>query len=429
MTTKDINEIYKNILDTAWMSVNDKGIVSRVIDPESGEKDVVQIEDNTDGNKKKIAVLPLPKNLVNLDQEQYIVIHPLSENPSKPASPVVDYLRKRMVVRLNWVFTTVLSELLDFAATPEKHDLLSPEQLDILTILKEATPAATGKFLKLLTASKEKNGHHAISVSVYLTRSGVVNGKTYHRAAITKFTLYDELVKAGTDNMVFGIKLTNKERELYRKLFERVIPGIDEAHHYNVGSNANVAPFMDCMLNSFLKLFSATNEIIERYRVVFSQPDMLKVSLKWSDDLLDINNLSSLVRLIPPQRGNEGDARVEDKLRSESEANMGNFRSTATHDASGRQYPQPKPVAPEPVPVGQKVSFVPVSQNMPMAAPAPWEHQSMAPAPYVAPANKDGKVSFTSLSVGQNAVAFNQPVQQNRGPAFNNQGSGSLSGF
>ena len=436
---KNLIQIYKDILSTAWMSANEKGVISRLIDPETGEKSPVMIEDNTDNKKKKTAVLPIKENLVGLDSNEFLVIHPLNENPSKPASPVVDFLRRMMSVRLNWVLSTMLPELLVFASSPAKHDLLKPEQLDILTCLADAGKDSASKFLKLLEASKAKNGHFSTIVSVYLTRGGVVNEKTYHRAAIVKFTLYEELVKAGSDNVVMGVKLSKKDRDLFKKLFERVIPGIDNPQHYSTGSNANVAPFMDSMMNTFLKLFSITNDMVENYRVVFSIPDLMTVPMEWSDELMDIDSLSSIVRLVPPQRGNEGDSRVDEKLREEHSANMGNFKSTAEKDAAGNNFQRPQPVAQQPEPQKPAVnpngtvsfnSGVTTSFNQHQQQPTtfvpPWENQPVTGFGNNQAQANNGKVSFSSLAVGQQAQSNFQGFQnQGRNTPF---GGGSFGG-
>ena len=436
---KNLIQIYKDILSTAWMSANEKGVISRLIDPETGEKSPVMIEDNTDNKKKKTAVLPIKENLVGLDSNEFLVIHPLNENPSKPASPVVDFLRRMMSVRLNWVLSTMLPELLVFASSPAKHDLLKPEQLDILTCLADAGKDSASKFLKLLEASKAKNGHFSTIVSVYLTRGGVVNEKTYHRAAIVKFTLYEELVKAGSDNVVMGVKLSKKDRDLFKKLFERVIPGIDNPQHYSTGSNANVAPFMDSMMNTFLKLFSITNDMVENYRVVFSIPNLMTVPMEWSDELMDIDSLSSIVRLVPPQRGNEGDSRVDEKLREEHSANMSNFRSTAEKDAAGNNFQRPQPVAQQPEPQKPAVnpngtvsfnSGVTTSFNQHQQQPTtfvpPWENQPVTGFGNNQAQANSGKVSFSSLAVGQQAQSNFQGFQnQGRNTPF---GGGSFGG-
>ncbi len=436
---KNLIQIYKDILSTAWMSANEKGVISRLIDPETGEKSPVMIEDNTDNKKKKTAVLPIKENLVGLDSNEFLVIHPLNENPSKPASPVVDFLRRMMSVRLNWVLSTMLPELLVFASSPAKHDLLKPEQLDILTCLADAGKDSASKFLKLLEASKAKNGHFATIVSVYLTRGGVVKEKTYHRAAIVKFTLYEELIKAGSDNVVMGVKLSKKDRDLFKKLFERVIPGIDNPQHYSTGSNANVAPFMDSMMNTFLKLFSITNDMVENYKVVFSIPNLMTVPMEWSDELMDIDSLSSIVRLVPPQRGNEGDSRVDEKLREEHSANMGNFKSTAEKDAAGNNFnrPQPTPQQPEPqkpaVNPNGTVSFnsgVATSFNQHQQQPTtfvpPWENQPVTGFGNNQAQANSGKVSFSTLAVGQQTQSNFQGFQnQGRNTPF---GGGSFGG-
>ena len=436
---KNLITLYKDILSTAWMTANEKGVVSRLIDPETGEKAVVTIEDNTDNKKKKTAVLPLPENLVGLDSNEFLVIHPLSENPSKPASPVVDYLRRMMSVRLNWVLSTMLPELLVFASNPSKHDLLKPEQLDILTCLADVGKESASKFLKLLEASKVKNGHFSTIVSVYLTRGGVVRDKTYHRAAIVKFTLYEELIKAGTDNVVLGVKLSKKDRELFKKLFERVIPGLDDPHHYSTGSNANVAPFMDSMMITFLKLFSITNDMVENYKVVFSIPELMMAPMEWSDAIMDIDSLSSVVRLVPPQRGNEGDSRVDEQLRGEHSANMGNFKSTAEKDAGGNSFHRPQPVAPTPTPTAPvvnpngTVSFTNTTtpsfnQQQPVAFVPPWENQPVTGFANNQTQSNNGKVSFNSLAIGQQTQSNFQGFQnqnQSRNTPF---GGGSFGG-
>ena len=476
---KNLITLYKDILSTAWMTANEKGVVSRLIDPETGEKTVVTIEDNTDNKKKKTAVLPLPENLVGLDSNEFLVIHPLSENPSKPASPVVDYLRRMMSVRLNWVLSTMLPELLVFASSPAKHDLLKPEQLDILTCLADVGKDSASMFLKLLEASKVKNGHFSTIVSVYLTRGGVVNEKTYHRAAIVKFTLYEELIKTrnlhfdrseraraerdclkrlkknnnskddkktnSTENkihndiVVLGVKISKKDLEIFIRLFERVIPGINDPQHYSTGSNANVAPFMDSMMITFLKLFSITNDMVENYKVIFSIPELMLAPMEWSDAIMDIDSLSSVVRLVPPQRGNEGDSRVDEQLRGEHSANMGNFKSTAEKDAGGNSFQRPQPVAPTPAPTAPvvnpngTVSFTNTTtpsfnQQQPVAFVPPWENQPVTGFANNQTQSNNGKVSFNSLAIGQQAQSNFQGFQnqnQSRNTPF---GGGSFGG-
>jgi hypothetical protein len=284
----------------------------------------------------------------------------------------------------------------------------------------------------LLEASKAKNGHFSTIVSVYLTRGGVVKEKTFHRAAIVKFTLYEELIKAGSDNVVMGVKLSKKDRDLFKKLFERAIPGIDNPQHYSTGSNANVAPFMDSMMNTFLKLFSITNDMVENYKVVFSIPNLMTVPMEWSDELMDIDSLSSIVRLVPPQRGNEGDSRVDEKLREEHSANMGNFKSTAEKDAAGNNFnrPQPTPQQPEPqkpaVNPNGTVSFnsgVATSFNQHQQQPTtfvpPWENQPVTGFGNNQAQANNGKVSFSSLAVGQQTQSSFQGFQnQGRNTPF-----------
>jgi hypothetical protein len=261
---------------------------------------------------------------------------------------------------------------------------------------------------------------------------GVVKEKTFHRAAIVKFTLYEELIKAGSDNVVMGVKLSKKDRDLFKKLFERAIPGIDNPQHYSTGSNANVAPFMDSMMNTFLKLFSITNDMVENYKVVFSIPNLMTVPMEWSDELMDIDSLSSIVRLVPPQRGNEGDSRVDEKLREEHSANMGNFKSTAEKDAAGNNFnrPQPTPQQPEPqkpaVNPNGTVSFnsgVATSFNQHQQQPTtfvpPWENQPVTGFGNNQVQANNGKVSFSSLAVGQQTQSSFQGFQnQGRNTPF-----------
>ena len=38
---KNLIQIYKDILSTAWMTANEKGVISRMVDPETGEKSPV----------------------------------------------------------------------------------------------------------------------------------------------------------------------------------------------------------------------------------------------------------------------------------------------------------------------------------------------------------------------------------------------------
>ena len=218
-----------------------------------------------------------------------------------------------------------------------------------------------------------------------------------------------------------------------------MIPGIDNPQHYSTGSNANVAPFMDSMMNTFLKLFSITNDMVENYRVVFSIPDLMIVPMEWSDELMDIDSLSSIVRLVPPQRGNEGDSRVDEKLREEHSANMGNFKSTAAKDAAGNNFQRPQPVTQQPEPQKPAVnpngtvsfnSGVTTSFNQHQQQPTtfvpPWENQPVTGFGNNQAQANNGKVSFSSLAVGQKTQSSFQGFQnQGRNTPF---GGGSFGG-
>lgn len=343
--SKELSQIYKEICATAWLTVDEKGIVHKYKSPNDTSKtDPFMVNDNTDHNKNKILVLPIQENLVNLDQTKYIVMHPLAENITKGESPVTAKLRRMMSIRLNYVVAELMLKMLTFAASPALHHTLKPDQLSIMGVLAKTDEQTVKVFDKLLQLSKNKNTFHKSIVSIYLSKGATIKDKTYKRGSIVKFPLYEEIIK---NNEPFEMKgLRKKDREIFKKLFEHIFPGIETSESYNIGTNSNLAPFMDVLMKTFKMFFNTTNEVIEKYKEMLGEYESLVVPLDWSEEFIDIENLSNIVRLVPPQRGNDGNVKlVESK---EHKVDMKDFKSTADTDMHGN-----------------KISFTGVTTNIP----------------------------------------------------------------
>lgn len=127
-------KLYEHMLETAWSGVDDNGHVFTKRYSEDGTtvKYPMQIE-------KKNVLIPTQQNLSNMNPETEIAFHPLNENPIKGESAVLAKLRHAIATRINYSTMTILTGLLSLANNKEAHRKLSPEQSELLSVLKDVS--------------------------------------------------------------------------------------------------------------------------------------------------------------------------------------------------------------------------------------------------------------------------------------------------
>lgn len=286
---------YKAVLGTAALKVNAENMVSAHMQGNSIPFMV----------KGKRLVLPTHEHLSNPDKSGIVVFHPLSENVLGDESAVMEKFRNALNIRLNYILGVVVDGLLVLGTSVAEHAKLTPDQAEVLGIMKDADEKTLTNYRAILKnmgiGNKEK-----CFVDIFLKRGGMVNGKKYNRAAIVHFPLYKELNKR--DKQTYGVILRKKDYEIFIKLLEFIIPGIENETFFNKGSESDLGPFLDALMRCVAQLASRINQTVEMYRGQYDNPDELIFESDWVECFDNLAQLLPEVRAIPMQAGNNSPA-------------------------------------------------------------------------------------------------------------------------
>ena len=282
---------YTELLSSLHIEDVGEGKLSLVFPGEDGDQTVQPCLSND-----KRLTLPVPHLLKSGQWEGMLAFHPLSENLIRGESEVIKFLRRIVRFQLASVASQVLTELMDIAATPERHKELKPTQAEYL----RQVPNANEKCVKALTKILEK--HFDQLINVYLKRSGTLHGKDFRRVAAVSFPIWDELNSPGSK--VYDVDCGSaKNKKTIAALFEFVFPNPDDLNAWSAASNDSVAPYFHALMSCYALNAKHLNALVHKYRKHLQYPDLLRVNLDWVEHL---DNLSQWKTAIVPLPGNEG---------------------------------------------------------------------------------------------------------------------------
>jgi hypothetical protein len=147
--------------------------------------------------------------------------------------------------RLNVVYATICHSLLMVSIAEINRSQLSKGQLAFIDLMKGADPRtldAFGRVLRSMTADEPDR----IFVKLGFKREAPVNNTPYSRVTRTTFPLYESLRRE--DNAFGDLKLRKKDRELFIKLLDFILPGSEALDAYDAGSNNTLAPQLDSLM-------------------------------------------------------------------------------------------------------------------------------------------------------------------------------------
>lgn len=289
----DINTLYTDILAFAGMAVDENGCVYT---PLNGEKQFAVV-------KGLPIVLPTEQHLRTANIKEKLIFHPLSENILNQGEPeMVLKLRKCINIRLNYVFGILAQSLLTLAASPKIHQQLSPDQTELLVVLKDVDDTTRKHWAELLTRvfAQKKS-----FVEIYVRYGGTYKGNRYFRIGVTSFPIYDDLKPE--KGPLLGVSLRNKDRAMLRELYRFILPGIDQPEQYSFGSNSNTAPYLEALMRAAMNVASRFNTIVDQYRdYIFREDDgvsldQLTFTAQWVEAFDNLDALLPLIHRIPSQ--------------------------------------------------------------------------------------------------------------------------------
>lgn len=374
-------DLYTSILAAASLRVTEDGCVSRDFLGESSPFLV-------DGRR---LVLPTREHMQKPDTNTRILFHPLNENIMRGPSVVLEAFREALNNRINVSVALLAADLMFYASTREEQKKLSPDQSVFLSKVKDATPELLKKLIKLNDAMPIDQTQNCW-VSFFLKRSAVLDGRTYKRGGIISFPLYQELAKG--EDKVYGVALNGKERKTLMSLLEYIFPGIEVTNSYSRGSDSDVAPNLDALMQSVMGIGARFNDLVDLFGDKLNCPEDIAFNSEWVETFADLPALVPQIRAIPMQFGNEGAQTATEKSREEAVKTAGGFMNTAPVIPTA---PVANPgMAPAPA---AATLFNPIT---PVTAPA-------APA---AATHSGGGVDFSSLVAANPVLQMQQQQHQ-----------------
>lgn len=287
-------EFYKKILPLAAMRADASGAISYVSTGETMPATV---------NKKRL-VLPTREQLGNPDWSNREAFHPLRENMLLGESPVLAQYRSDVNVLLNVRFGGLLQYLVRLCADTALHERIPMEHHDILSAGAKASQKTLDFVSQVLKAMDLKNATGRF-INVYLTKSGRVRNKSYSRAAIVSFPVFEALEKKA--ETICGVKVpSQKERDTLASLMKFMLPNIDVAHSYDVGSDSDIAPFIDALLRAAGQIASYLNVIVKDYEQFIPEAEKYRYPDDWVETLDNLASIRHEILAIPMLPGNEG---------------------------------------------------------------------------------------------------------------------------
>lgn len=334
----------------------------------------------------KRLVLPTQEHLNNAFATSKVIFHPLNENIIRGESEVINKLRTSFKIKFN-ITTAVLGQtLLKICASIAEHKHLNPEQSEMLSEIKDVDDNTFTTFGKIMVAAMKANADKAF-VNVFLKSGAKLADRKYSRAGIVSFPMYEELIK-GADH-VFGVKLRVKDRKAYIQLFEYMYTHIQEPQLYNIGSNSQIAPFLEALLNTCAQLAENLNRVINLFKDKIDDPEALLFNSDWMDGFDKLEDLLPQIRNIPNQEPTNKPAQPQ---------------AQQSPVAYATQAPQQQPM----------MQQVPMQQPQPMYAP----QQPQQPQQPGLVKTENG-LDFRSVLRNNNAVAqtvMNNPMSMSTMP-------------
>lgn len=325
-----------------------------------------------------------------------LAFHPLSENLLRGESEVLKFLRTMVRFRLSSTASQLMSELMNIAATPERHKELNPKQAGFLQAVQDAnSKTETVLNTKILTR------HFDDILNIYLKRGGQFKGEEYRRVASVSFPIWDELTSKG--KMIYDVDCGSvKNKKAIASLFEFVFPNTEDQNYWSAASDETVAPYFHSLMLCYAKVAKHLNSLVHKYRKHLEYPDMLKIPLKWEEGLQHLSDWKSLIAPLP---GNSGAA-------MKGEREVEDVKAPAATDSKARGHHGFVP------PIGNVAD----QRVTPDVETPPWEDQTAkeipkVTSPYAAPTaptapatSSNGKMNWREHMAARQQVPMAPPV-------------------
>ena len=333
MSLRDkIIDYYKILLELGWLEADENGEVSLVIGDERMPATI---------NGQRL-IVPTIEQMKNYNWDDRIGFHPLRESYNLGISDVLANLRDQYVMRLNVSIAYLMKELVDIGYNVAGQKDLTTEQGQVLNALPHCNKNTVACFESLQKKTRAQNNADQF-INIFIRKGGMVEGKTFGRAGIVTFPIYQKLVEG--EEKINGVKISNKDREMFIALFRFIFPTIDNTDAYNVGVNTRTAPFLEALIRATFNVVDDLVEAAAPYMPIVSMPTILTFPKEigiWKEIFEDRDLFERLAATIPNlSRGEE--AVVEDKPARATSSSTSRSEPSRSRDPEPEAAAAPKP--------------------------------------------------------------------------------------
>lgn len=288
-------DFYQQVIENIGLHVDEDGYIYNT----GSDDDKIIIT-----NDGKPMVLPTREHIRNIytkneDGEMVIsksLFNPLNEDVVKGDSPSFKKLKLFIERRLSLTFYLVGKGLLILADNKNLQRKTNLEINKFLASISEANgkgikSVVDGKTLeawdKLYTNSLKKPGG---IFNIVVKKQGKYESEVYNRLAILGSALYDEILELDKEGLAYDVKLRNKDILVFKRLFEYMLPDLDDNGTVNVGSNDDICPAFITLMTMYVKLQAKWNKIVSQIKDV----DKTLESSCYVSNLITIRELEDL---------------------------------------------------------------------------------------------------------------------------------------
>lgn len=287
-----LSAAYTKLLNAMSIREDSNGELVQTLD---GVDRLVRVEDMP-------MVIPTEETIKHYSSNK-VIFHPLSENILQGESPVIKELRAMMMDHLHSLILDTADALISIALDNDLVSTLTPTQIESLKCTAGAD-ATTLKNWKSIVRRAESRGSANRVVTIFLKRGAEIKGKTYKRAAIVNFNLYNELTEGKLQ--VFGVKIRKTDLNIFTKVFEQIIEDVAIVDKYSEGSESLTAPYFDVLVKTYAGILKTINSITWSLRKPIKEVKGYDLHVK--DDFSELFTDLMIYRdVIPPLPYNEGD--------------------------------------------------------------------------------------------------------------------------
>lgn len=337
-----VSELYVPLLAALHIEPDESGVLHR------NHRDSVKV---CEVNKRKM-VLPTSENLKSLPLEDYVYFHPLSENIARGDSPIYNYLKLALTLRVNYTIIGLANLLLEVANDKTLDGKLKSHQLGLLEALPKVDNKTVSHFSQ---AYANTDLDKKVFFSVYNKRNGKINGTSFNRVAVVRFPLMEQLNNPTESEFWTSIKGIRKaDYANYLSLFNFILPGWDVENQYSGSSDSMEAPSFHALVMAFLNVMKRLNKVMADFSDVCDVTDLIATNLDVVESAM--GNLARYVNLIAPLEGNTGEMAANDGQVNQLQnrpigippAGLMNAAESKFNSVGHQQQPQPAPAPVQP---------------------------------------------------------------------------------